>query len=164
MKWLVIPVCALLVACATDASTVVEPSSDDVPDTIEVADKDVPTRRREPVWDSGPEPPADGPLTYTDTVQPILYYYCAPCHVGDLPKSCVGDTCFVSFYESLFYDSYAPECPDMIKYQCGMVRIVNSLPDSGFEDGLTDANNERIVVSPEHLATLQAWIEAGLPE
>jgi hypothetical protein len=113
----------------------------------------------------GPPPTLGGELTYAGQIQPILRYYCTPCHEGSTPDGCLGNTCFVSFREALFYPAYNRLCPDMNKAQCGMVRIRNSQPTSGLpdEDKLIGPTDEPIVVTEPYLSALEAWLAAGTP-
>lgn len=148
----------LLSSCTDPASN--SPDVAPVEDTTTAVEVD-----EEAHWDPGPVPGTDGPLTFNGVIQPILYYYCTPCHLGKEPKACDGFACFVDFYDALFYDAYnEPECSNMVKWECGMVRVYKTLPCSGSPDGLLDANNDPIVVQPNHLKLLEAWIEAGLPQ
>jgi len=152
---------SLLAACTDPPPAGSDAVTDsDVPAAAEVLDGE-----EEEHWDSGPVPGTDGPLTFDGVIRPILYYYCTPCHLGEDPRKCDGFSCFVDFYDALFFPAYtSPECGDMLKWECGMVRIYKTLPNSGSPDGLLDANNDPIVVQPDHLKLLEAWIEAGLPK
>ncbi len=113
----------------------------------------------------GPPPSLEGPLTYAGQIQPILRYYCTPCHLGDTPTGCVGGTCFVSFYEALLFPAYNNQCTGLNKAQCGMGRILISLPTSGVPDTdkLIGPTDEPIVVAEAYIKALEAWLAAGTP-
>ena len=109
-----------------------------------------------------PGPGAVQTVTYTDDVQPIFFNKCAPCHTGlSLGGHDLGTT-----YTDAFLPAANPVCAGLNKGQCTIVRIQSGqMPFGGncTGDPAQDAGNAACLTQAEQ-DTVQAWIDAGLPE
>jgi len=102
-------------------------------------------------------------LTYHQDIQPIYDKHCSFCHAGCSPDTCAGGTCFVTYYEALFYA--APICgEEMNVAECGLYRIEFTKTSDGPNDlKLLDRHNAPIIVPDADIATIAQWISQGMP-
>ncbi len=108
-----------------------------------------------------PGPGAVAP-TYTGDVQPIFAAKCAPCHTG----LGLGDHDIGTTYGDAFLPADDSDCDGLNKGQCTIVRIRSGEMPSGAGctgDPAQDAGNAACLTQAEQ-DTVQAWIDAGLPE
>ena len=110
----------------------------------------------------GPSGPASAP-TYTEDVQPIFFEKCDLCHTGEG----YGDHNIGVNYEDAFLpaDDFA-ECAGLLVGQCTIVVIQEGKMPPGSictGDPAQDAGNPDCLTQDEQ-DTVQAWIDAGMPE
>jgi hypothetical protein len=101
-------------------------------------------------------------VTYTDDVQPILGVKCAPCHTG----LGAGGHNVGTVYDDALLSANDNDCDGLVIGECALVLIQNgSMPQGAgcTGDPAQDAGNDACLTQAEQ-DTLQAWIDAGLPE
>ncbi len=100
--------------------------------------------------------------TYTADVQPIFEEKCAPCHTG----FGIGGHDIGSVYTDAFLPADNSDCDGLNVGQCTIVRIQSGEMPQGAGcsgDPTLDAGNPSCLTQSEQ-DTVQAWIDAGLPE
>ena len=99
-------------------------------------------------------------VTYENTIQPLYQHYCVPCHAGEEPSSCDGETCLASFKEAAMLPSYG--CDNGIsKAECALDLIMFTR-DPHNSRGL-ETEGGYIIVPDHQTELMKAWIKAGFP-
>jgi hypothetical protein len=98
-------------------------------------------------------------LTYYKDIQPIYQEYCWPCHAGCTPDGCPGDSCFVTDYDALLFQVKG----GMSIAEYGLYRIEMTKSGADPENALVGTDNEPIIVPDEDIATLEQWLQQGMP-
>jgi len=113
----------------------------------------------EAAGDPGGDPSAGAP-TYTADVQPIWQRACAPCHT----TSAVGGTSFGGVYGDNLKSAAA--CPGETIAACSLTLIrAGQMPKSrGCTGDPAQDEGKQPCLTAAEIATLEAWIAAGLPE
>jgi hypothetical protein len=93
--------------------------------------------------------PAGGLTTYANDAQPILQTYCGSCHG---PGFGSGGHNIATDYDDAFLSSYS--CAGLSKGECAVIRTE--------EGSMPPGANGTMVVTPEELSILQAWVLDGL--
>jgi len=103
--------------------------------------------------------------TYTNDVQPIFFEKCNPCHTGD---GFGGHNIGTHYDDAFLPASIFPECvdPGLLIGQCTIVLIQEG--EMPFGEGCSgdpdqDAGDPNCLTQEEQ-DTIQAWIDAGMPE
>ena len=110
----------------------------------------------------GPSAPPPTLTTFIDDVQPIFVAKCAPCHTGTTPSpfNFAGD------YGSNLLTAEIGQCIGLTVGECALVRIQNGEMPFGqgcSGDPVLDEGIAACLTAAEQ-ATIQAWIDDGLPE
>ncbi len=105
-----------------------------------------------------------GGPTYDDDVQPILAKYCDSCHT----TSGLGGHNVASNFEHAGKPTSGPACAGAANVaECAILRIKNGSMPLGTQctgDPDQDAENSDGCLTADEQATVQAWVDAGLPE
>ena len=111
----------------------------------------------------GPSGLAEAPPTYTEDVQPIFFEKCDLCHTGE---GYGGHNIGINYEDAFLPADNFAECAELLVGQCTIIVIQEGRMPPGSictGDPAQDAGNPDCLTQEEQ-DTVQAWIDAGMPE